>query len=56
MNTVYLIGPREPSGLSWLYNCFLCLGIKVHTVGPRNGGHMWQLEGDRYILNPVDDL
>ena len=56
MNTVYLIGPREPSGLSWLYNCFLCLGIKVHTVGPRNGGYMWQLDGDRYVLNPVDDI
>lgn len=56
MNTVYLIGPHEPSGLSWLYNCFLCLGIKVHTVGPRNGGHMWQLDADRYVLNPVDDL
>ena len=56
MDTVYLIGPREPSGLSWLYNCFLCLGIKVHTVGARNGGHMWQLDGDRYVLNPVDDI
>lgn len=56
MKTIYLISPREPSGLSWLYNCFLCLGIKTHYVHPRNGGEMWQLDGGEYVLNPVDDI
>lgn len=56
MRTVYLIGPREPSGLSWLYNCLLCLDIKVHYVHPRNNGEMWKLSNGKYTLNPVDDL
>lgn len=56
MKTIYLIGPPEPSGLSWLYNCFLCLGIKVQIPHPRNQFNMWIKTGTKYTLNPVDDM
>lgn len=56
MRTIYLIGPREPSGLSWLYNCLLCLDIKVHYVNPRNDGSMWLCTENGCVLNPVDDI
>ena len=56
MKTVYLISPREPSGMAWLYNCLLCLDIKVHYVNPRNNGKMWVFSDGKYSLNPVDDL
>lgn len=29
---IYIISPREPSGATWLINCFLELGIKTYRV------------------------
>lgn len=56
MKTIHLISPPEPSGMSWLYNCFLSLGIKVHLVHSMNRGNMWLKSGKSFKLNPVDDI
>ncbi len=50
---IFLISPREPSGATWLINCFLELGIKTsrETIG-----EMWiPVAGGGYVLNPVEN-
>lgn len=65
---VYLSSPVEPSGASWLINCFLELGIKVshkpivdnawrHATPAPSAGHMWQRAPDgRFRLRARADV
>lgn len=61
--TITLASPIEPSGASWLVNCFLELGIRVdHTPGARNlwrrsgevpaEQRLWQRDGKTWQLHP----
>jgi hypothetical protein len=53
---IYLVSPPEPSGASWMINCFLELGIKVshkpvvdtvwRHAGSAAPGYMWQRAAD----------
>jgi hypothetical protein len=68
MKKIYLASPVEPSGASWLINCFLELGIKVshkpvvdnvwRQSDPRPAPeHMWQRASDGgYSLHPKAEL
>ena len=60
---IVIASPGEPSGGSWLINCFLELGIKVghkpfvdnvwrgsHPALPPD--HIWQPVGGRHVINP----
>ncbi len=58
--------PVEPSGASWLINCLLELGVRVdhkpvvdkvwRNSRPRPpASHMWQAQGDGYVLNAKAD-
>ncbi len=50
---IFLISPREPSGATWLINCFLELGIKTSR---ETLGDMWMpIAGGGYVLNPVEN-
>jgi hypothetical protein len=50
---IYLISPREPSGATWLINCFLELGIKTYR---ETLGEMWMpIAGGGHVLNPVEN-
>lgn len=50
---IYLISPREPSGATWLINCFLELGVKTYR---ETLGDMWTpSRGGGYTLNPVEN-
>lgn len=50
---IYLISPREPSGATWLINCFLELGLKTYR---ETLGDMWvPARGGGYTLNPVEN-
>ncbi len=50
---IYLISPREPSGATWLINCFLELGIKTYR---ETLGEMWMpAAGGGHVLNPVEN-
>lgn len=49
-----IVSPREPSGVTWLVNCLLELGLKTwrESVPP-----MWRpLGGDRWELTPEQEL
>ena len=49
---LYLISPREPSGATWLINCFLELGIKTYR---ETMGVMWErFKSEGYTLNPAE--
>ncbi|MBI4947292.1 MAG: sulfotransferase domain-containing protein [Bacteroidetes bacterium] len=50
-----LISPREPSGATWLINCFLELGIK--TYRRQDPDWMWQKQEDgSCVLNPEENI
>lgn len=50
---IFLISPREPSGATWLINCFLELGIKTYR---ETLGEMWYpAPGGGHMLNPVEN-
>jgi len=54
---IYLVSPREPSGATWLINCFLELGIKTHRVHDNAGLPMWIADGNgNYVLNKDEDI
>jgi|GEM_PF-1605452 len=44
---IFLVSPREPSGATWLINCFLELGIMTYRI---NSKSMWKKEGNRFTL------
>lgn len=50
---IYLVSPREPSGATWLINCFLELGIKTHRVSVPS---MWREESGKFFLNPHQNI
>lgn len=51
---VYLISPKEPSGITWLINCLLELGIKVYR---NNANSMWVLNEDgTYKLSEKENI
>jgi hypothetical protein len=53
LKKILLISPREPSGMSWLINCFLELNIK--TYRRRDPNWMWHTQADgSYVLNPQE--
>jgi len=52
---IYLVSPREPSGATWLINCFLELGIKTYRWRS-NGISMWVGDSDKYVLNPDENI
>ena len=52
---IYIVSPQEPSGATWLINCFLELGIKTYRKEDSNW--MWQLQKDNsYRLNPIENI
>lgn len=50
---ILLISPREPSGATWLINCFLELGIRTFRDPP---GGMWRREGNTWVLSPNEHI
>lgn len=55
MNTrkIYLVSPREPSGATWLINCFLELGIITYRISKQS---MWYEESDKFFLNSRENM
>ena len=53
MKKIYLISPREPSGATWLINCFLELGIKTFRYSTEG---MWHKQGNEYVLNQHETI
>lgn len=53
MKKIYLISPREPSGATWLINCFLELGIKTFRDPPKG---MWKKNEAGYALSPHEEI
>jgi hypothetical protein len=58
---IVIASPAEPSGASWLLNCLIELGIRVHHRPAaerlwRGAGQsqplLWQREGERWRLHP----
>lgn len=45
---ILLVSPREPSGATWLINCFLELGICTFR---KSSPEMWQCKGSAWIVN-----
>lgn len=52
---IFLPSPREPSGATWLINCFLELGIRTFRQNNTNQ-EMWLEEGNRFVLNPAENI
>jgi hypothetical protein len=52
MHQILLSSPREPSGVTWLINCFLELGIRCFR-GSSNA--MWEETSGRSSLRPRED-
>lgn len=50
---IFLVSPREPSGATWLINCFLELGIKTYR-NPQN--NMWLFSKGYFCLNPDENI
>lgn len=50
---IYIVSPREPSGATWLINCFLELGIKTYRV---HETQMWQKIADEYVLTERENM
>ena len=48
---IILASPREPSGASWLINCFLLLNIKTFRIEDKR---MWRKQGAKYYLQPQE--
>ncbi|HQH99507.1 MAG TPA: sulfotransferase domain-containing protein [Spirochaetota bacterium] len=50
---ICIVSPREPSGATWLINCFLELGVKTY----RNSQFpMWMYANSSYTLSPHENL
>lgn len=50
---VYIVSPREPSGATWLINCFLELGIKCYRV---QESQMWIKTECGYVLTKEENI
>lgn len=55
MEKIWLVGSREPNGITWLANCLLCLGYKTYRSTPRVPEGMWVRKGDVHVLHPQED-
>lgn len=54
MRKILIVSPREPSGATWLINCFLELGIKTYRKD--NPEWMWRPnKNGLYTLNPNEN-
>lgn len=53
MKTVMIASPREPSGVTWLINCFLSLGICSYR---ENLSHTWKKKGDQFYISEEDRI
>jgi hypothetical protein len=53
LRKIYLMSPREPSGATWLINCFLELGIKTYR---KTSPDMWIQHGDQFILSSHEEI
>jgi len=53
MRKIILASPREPSGATWLINCFIELGIMTYRVSPPS---MWKKNGENYVLTGREQL
>lgn len=53
LRKIYLMSPREPSGATWLINCFLELGIKTYR---KSSTDMWIQRGDHYVLSDHEEI
>ena len=49
----YLVSPKEPSGMTWLANCLLELGIKTYR-SVYGGGDSWIQDGSQWRLRPEE--
>lgn len=52
---IYLISPREPSGATWLINCFLELGIKTYRSA-QNNKEMWINNKSHCVLSNHEEI
>lgn len=50
---IYIVSPREPSGATWLINCFLELGIKCYRV---HESQMWIKTEFGYMLTDEEKI
>jgi hypothetical protein len=50
---IILASPREPSGVTWLVNCFLELGICCYRYHRR---HLYMRRGNREYQHPREDI
>ncbi len=50
---IFIISPVEPSGVTWLINCLLELGLKTYRFDADN---MWVRRGAHYALKPNEDV
>lgn len=64
---ILFVSPEEPSGASWLLNCWLELGIRIghkpavdrlwRAADPRPAAdHIWRCEGGACVLKPKADV
>lgn len=51
---IIIASPQEPSGATWLINCFLELGVLIYR-GPQ-WQNMWVKNNDQYTLSPKEDI
>lgn len=49
---IFIVGSREPNGITWFANCLLELGIKTYRTTPRVPAGMWRCCGDAFVLHP----
>ncbi len=52
MKKIFIVSPRAPSGLSWVNNCFLELGIRTYMSDLSGEDKMWIKDQGYYYLNP----
>lgn len=50
---IYVVSPSAPSGVTWLANCFIELGVLTHLT--YNKRDIWIKEKQNHILNPRSD-
>ena len=53
MRKILIVSPREPSGATWLINCFLHLGIRTYRVA---SSKMWTRRGEVWNLNSKEHV
>jgi hypothetical protein len=53
LRTLLLVSPLEPSGVTWLINCLLELGVRCGRKAP---GGTWLRKGRAWTLNPVEEI